>query len=205
MGGAVVGVVRAAPPSVSRPDFFSDRQQHFDKNGAIGRILGIDPGISGALALLTALGELTVADLPTIEIERGGKAKRSIDAMALADMIRAMHPTHAIIERVGAMPGQGVASMFSFGRSVGQIEGIVATLAVPVSYVTPQTWRRSLSVPAGKDGSRLRASQLMPAYAERWRRSRDDGRAEAALIALYGIVKLPTVASMASGIVEPTP
>lgn len=157
------------------------------------RLLGIDPEIDGALALLTSLGKLTVEDMPTIEVERGGKAKRQTDLASLADMIRAMSPSHALIERVGAMPGQGVSSMFAFGRSVGQIEGIVATLAVPVSYVAPQSWRRALAVPLGKDGSRLRASQLMPAYSERWRRARDDGRAEAALIALYGLLHAPGI------------
>lgn len=161
--------------------------------GQVTRILGIDPGLSGALALLTSLGVLRCTDMPTLEIERGGKAKRAIDTAALAAMVRTSAPSHAVIERVGAMPGQGVSSMFQFGRNVGQIEGVIATLGVPVSYVAPQTWRRAMSVPAGKDGSRLRASELLPAYAEQWRRKRDDGRAEAALIALWGLLHVPSL------------
>jgi crossover junction endodeoxyribonuclease RuvC len=155
------------------------------------RILGIDPGLGGALALLTSLGDFTVTDMPVLEIERGGKSKRELDIGALAARICEMAPTHAVIERVGARPGQGVTSMFAFGRGVGQFEGVIAACRVPVSYVSPPTWRRAMSVPPGKDGSRLRASQLLPAYAERWRRAKDDGRAEAALIALWGLLHVP--------------
>jgi crossover junction endodeoxyribonuclease RuvC len=155
------------------------------------RILGIDPGLTGALALLTGEGRLQVEDIPIVEVARNGKAKRQIDVAALTSYVRDLNPRHAIIERVAARPGQGVTSMFAFGRSVGQIEGIISALGIPISYVTPQIWRRALAVPAGKDGSRLRASQLMPAYAERWRRAKDDGRAEASLIALWAVTQGP--------------
>jgi len=154
------------------------------------RLLAIDPGLSGALAVVDTGCALEIEDLPTVTVDRGGKAKRQIDVAALAADVRRLAPVHAIIERVGARPGQGVSSMFAFGRSVGQVEGVVAALGIPITYVTPQIWRKALSVPAGKDGSRLRASQLLPAYAERWRRAKDDGRAEAALIGLYGLLHL---------------
>ncbi len=157
------------------------------------RILGIDPGLGGALALLTAAGSLEISDMPCHEIDRGGKHKRQVDVAALASLIRDARPSHAVLERVGAMPGQGVSSMFAFGRSVGQLEGIIAALAIPISYVTPQTWRRALAVPGGKDGSRLRASELMPGHAANWHRKRDDGRAEAALIALWGLTNRPSI------------
>ena len=150
-------------------------------------IIGVDPGQTGAVAVLGFDGALRVVDMPTVEIDRGGKARREIDVAALADLLRAIDGGQAWIERVAARPGQGVASMFSFGRGVGQVEGVLAALRVPVSYVTPQAWRKTLRVPDGKDGSRLRASQIMPAYAGEWRRAKDDGRAEAALIAMYGL------------------
>ena len=76
-----------------------------------------------------------------------------------------------------------------FGRVVGEIEDIIAALAIPVTFVRSVTWRRAFTVLAGKDGSRLRASELLPAYAERFRRKRDDGRAEAALMALWGLTR----------------
>jgi crossover junction endodeoxyribonuclease RuvC len=151
-------------------------------------IIGIDPGLSGAVAALGTDGRLNVHDMPAIRIDRNGKARRDVDAAALVDLIRTMGADAvAWVERVGAMPGQGVSSMFQFGRAAGIVDGVLAALAVPISFVTPQTWRRDLHVPAGKDGSRLRASQLLPAYAGEWRRACDDGRAEAALIALYGL------------------
>ena len=157
-------------------------------------IIGIDPGLSGAIAILPAGGKLEIHDMPIKAIERGGKNKREIDCAALVSILRPLvsgpvigGPMWAVLERVGAMPGQGVTSMFSFGRSVGMIEGILAALAIPVSYVAPVKWKRAMQVPAGKDGARLRASQMMPAYAAEWRLKKHDGRAEAALIALYGM------------------
>jgi len=162
-------------------------------------VIGIDPGARGAIAPLTTLGELTVHDMPAVTIERGGKNKTEIDTASLAGVLgeivdaRGRHNLLAVIEKVGAMPGQGVTSMFAFGRSVGQVEGVLAALNIPVTYVTPQTWQKALAVPKGKDGSRLRASQIMPAYAGEWRLAKHDGRAEAALIAMWGVLHLPEV------------
>ncbi|HUZ74554.1 MAG TPA: hypothetical protein VMU87_16335 [Stellaceae bacterium] len=162
------------------------------------RILGIDPGLGGALALLTPLGELTVEDTPLRVLTRGGKAARSIDAAMLARLVREMAPTHAAIERVGAMPGQGVTSMFSFGRSAGTVEGVLAALAVPVSYVSPQTWQRGVGMPKGQDGARARAGELLPAYAGRWPLKRHHGRADAALIAIWALHHLPLIMGAAA-------
>lgn len=156
------------------------------------RILGIDPGLSGALALLTTDMRLEIFDMPTLEIERGGKSRRAVDTHALAKLVRQLVPTVALVETVGPRPGQGVASMFQFGRVVGQIEGTLSALEIPVVQITAPVWRRYFSVPEGKDGSRLSASSWMPAYAERWHRKGDHGRAEASLIALYGALQTKT-------------
>ena len=152
------------------------------------RIVAFDPGVSGAVALLTALGELTVTDMPVLAIERNGKSKRQVDAVSLADLVRELKPDFAIVEKVGAMPGQGVTSMFGFGRSFGVVEGVIAALKIPVVYVLPQRWQTQMGVGKGKDASRLRASESLPAYAERWRRVCDHGRADASLMALYGLL-----------------
>ena len=125
--------------------------------------------------------------MPIFSVQRNGKAKNTIDPAALAAIVRRLAPTRAVIERVGARPGQGTASMFSFGRSVGMIEGVLAALNIPVSYAIPLTWQKAHKVPKGKDGSRLRASELMPRYAELWRLKKHDGRSDAALIALYAL------------------
>ena len=153
--------------------------------------IGIDPGLSGAIAFLDAeKGHLSIIDMPTFEVKRNNKTKREVSpvgvavAMGLAEKV-----SRAVLERVGAMPGQGVTSVFSFGRSVGIIEGVLATMLIPVDIVTPQAWQKAAGVRGGKDGSRLRASELFPNYAELFARKKDDGRADAALMAWYAATK----------------
>ncbi|MGE5548417.1 MAG: hypothetical protein ACM33T_16045 [Solirubrobacterales bacterium] len=102
-------------------------------------------------------------------------------------MIDAAGPiAHAFVEAVGAMPGQGVSSVFAFGKVFGLVLGILAANFIPHTLVPPQRWKRTLGVPADKDGARARASQLLPAHAGLWCRAKDDGRAEAALLAYFG-------------------
>lgn len=150
------------------------------------RILGIDPGIGGAIAVLDA-GWLSTMDMPTVEIVRNNKRKREIDAVQLARWLGNFTPDGvAILERVNAMPGQGVSSMFAFGRSVGMVEGILAALLIPVHYVVPQVWQKGMGVAKGDGAARLRASQLRPQDAGQWARVKDHGRADAALIAMWG-------------------
>jgi len=150
-------------------------------------IMGIDPGLSGAIATYdTETGDLMVEDMPTVEIVRNGKSKREISAQLLSEAIAAAYANQAFLERVGAMPGQGVSSTFSFGRSVGMIEGVLATLDIPTTIVPPTTWQRKVNVRGGKDGARERAMQLFPKQAKLFSRKKDDGRADAALIAYYG-------------------
>ena len=86
------------------------------------------------------------------------------------------------------MPGQGVSSVFSFGRSVGVIEGVLAMRGVPTTLVIPQRWQKACDVRGGKDGSRERAMQLFPDYSELFKLKKHDGRADAALIAYYGSI-----------------
>ena len=149
-------------------------------------IIGIDPGLSGAIAVFE--GEtLTIDDMPTHTVVRGGKEKRELDRAVLASFLRERESLIAYVEQVGAMPGQGVTSMFSFGKSYGTVLGILAAYGIPTFHVTPQAWRKALQVRPGKDGSRLRASELMPQFADMWPLKKHDGRAEAALIAYYGL------------------
>jgi crossover junction endodeoxyribonuclease RuvC len=150
-------------------------------------ILGIDPGLDGALAFLRSDGGLEIFDMPVHRLQRGGKAKREIDLYELARIVDAHGPiTRAFVELVGAMPGQGVSSTFQFGRSLGIVEGVLSAGFIPTDYVAPRRWRTTMGVRDGKDGSRARASALMPSCVGLWTRVKDDGRAEAVLIALYG-------------------
>ncbi len=151
--------------------------------------VGIDPGLSGALAFRNG-DEMSVEALPTLKISKGKGNRRILDLNALARLIdngtkNASH-VHVFIERVASMPKQGVASMFAFGETYGAIKGIVAAHFLPMTLVTPVTWKSKLKVSSNKDDARYRASQLMPRHAHLWPRHKDDGLAEAALIAFYG-------------------
>lgn len=79
--------------------------------------------------------------------------------------------------------------MFSFGKSYGAVLGALAALEIPVTHVTPQRWKKALSVRPGKDAARLRASELLPEHSNTWKLKKHDGRAEAAMIAYYGATK----------------
>jgi crossover junction endodeoxyribonuclease RuvC len=108
-------------------------------------VLGIDPGLSGALALYnTSEGSVEIIDMPVLEIVRNGKKKREVSAQALANQLVGRNVTAAFLERVNAMAGQGVTSVFSFGRSSGIVEGVLAAYDIPTTLVTPQAWQKAV-------------------------------------------------------------
>lgn len=147
-------------------------------------ILGIDPGLSGAAALVNQAGELVdVFDLP---IAGEGKLTR-IDGANLSRLLRATRPTAAIIEAVAARPGQGVSSMFRFGMATGVVAGVIGSLEIPIRWVSPASWKRAMRLTADKEAARLRALETWPNHARDFARKHDHGRAEAALIAAYGL------------------
>lgn len=150
------------------------------------RQIGIDVGNNGAIALLVDGKLETVVDMPVVEIQRGKTMKRQVSAQALVGIIKEMNPTHAAVEKVASMPNQGVSSMFAFGRSAGVIEGVLAALGVPVTYVQPAVWARTMNKGYGKDASRHRAMELHPDKQELFKLVKHDGRAEAVLIAMWG-------------------
>jgi crossover junction endodeoxyribonuclease RuvC len=148
-------------------------------------ICGIDPGMSGALALL-ADGELVeVADMPVIEVH----GKRRPNAAAAAEIVIRFNAALTVIEQVGAMPRQGVASTFAFGYGAGVLEGIHAALGRAILMVRPNVWKREANVPADKGAARMMATRLWPDHADLFARVKDDGRAEAALLARWGATK----------------
>ena len=150
-------------------------------------ILGIDPGAtSGAIAIVVDGQLLDVVDMPCAD----GIIAASLLAIELREAALAGLDDRpdVIIERVHAMPKQGVTSMFKFGRSLGVIEGVVATLGWPVEWVTPQMWKRHYGlIGKDKDAARLLALETWPEHAETFRRKKDVGRADAALIARWGL------------------
>ena len=157
-------------------------------------LAGIDPGVTGALAILDDPGDgrppalLAVHDLPTIT-DPGGPGRQRVSAAGLAALLRAGSIACVIVEQVGAAPvqgrRQGAQSMFNFGRGVGIIEGVTQTLGLPLHYVTPQAWKaRAGLLRSPKDPARAKALQLYPDAP--LHRKADGGRADAILIARYG-------------------
>tara|TARA_B100000524_G_scaffold291567_1_gene166405 strand:- start:1202 stop:1660 length:459 start_codon:yes stop_codon:yes gene_type:complete len=147
-------------------------------------VWGIDPGLNGAIALFDMTeGHLEVFDMPVMEINK----KRQVNPQLLTNILE-QHDAPVFIEQVGARPGQGVSSMFNFGKSYGICLGVSAGLKLQTTTVTPVMWQRACKVEKGKDGNRLRATQTFPNYSNLFARKKDDGRADAALIAYWGAV-----------------
>jgi len=143
-------------------------------------LMGIDPGVSGALAVLDGERLVDVYDMPTMQ---DGK-RRQVNAAAVAKLIRAHSPAAVVVEAVHSMPGQGVASSFAFGQSLGAIHGVVAALGIPLHTVTPQSWKRRAGlIGTAKDQARAKAQQMYPGAP--LARVKDQGRADAILIARY--------------------
>jgi crossover junction endodeoxyribonuclease RuvC len=143
-------------------------------------ILGIDPGISGAIAFFFPDHPERVAcdDMPV--------AAGNVDAVTLAARIAVMMPDVVFLEQVGSMPGQGIASTFKFGRGFGTVIGVVGALKLPLHLVAPSRWKAHFRLPADKEMARALALRTFPACAEQFSRKLDHGRAEAALLARFG-------------------
>lgn len=145
--------------------------------------LGIDPGKTGALAFLDDDGNLAhLEDMPDLTGAALGAWVR-----ALLDDLSPDTVTAAWVEKVGPMPRQGVRSVWTFGEGYGALLGALGAFGIPVHHVTPATWKKHFGLSKDKDLSRQRAVELWPADASRWARKKDDGRAEACLIARYGM------------------
>lgn len=148
------------------------------------RILGVDPGQSGGLAILHGGRLVKGRRMPVVEL----RGKKQVDARAVVDWWGdCLRPFDAaVIEAVHAMPKQGVSSSFQFGRMLGGIEALVFSVGVPVHYVTPAAWKRAMGLSSSKQAS-IDAAKLRfgSAADELLQHKADDGIAEAALIAAY--------------------
>lgn len=149
-------------------------------------IVGIDPGVSGAIATMFPDGMLSsVVDMPTVRVQQN---RQRVDAGALRDSLDHLRGfvDLAAVEDVGAFRGEAAGSSFTFGRACGVIEGVLAALRIPYVYVTPKTWQRHVGKPtgSGKEWSYTTARALWPSHADVFLKSKD-GRADAALIASW--------------------
>ncbi len=151
------------------------------------RIIGIDPGLSGAIAVLDDLKIFDLFDMPIMP--EGKKNKNQLNSAQLVNIIkRHIHTnsTFVIVEQVSAMPGQGVTSMFNFGQTFGAIKGICASLNLPIFYVRPAKWKKHFDlINASKDASRTKTIEMYPSISDRLRKKKDVNKADAILIARY--------------------
>ncbi len=154
-------------------------------------ILGVDPGVTGALTLLWPDQSCRVIDMPTLEV----KPRRVLDLAKLADIFDDLekHRPAVWMEQVGPRPTDGCVAAFSFGGMYWGLRSMCAAHRLPLEVVAPVKWRRAIGLKAGdgKDASRARASQLLPHASRNWPLVKHDGRAESALIALYGATVQP--------------
>ena len=112
-------------------------------------VWGIDVGLNGAIALFDMIeGHLEVHDMPVMEINK----KRQVNPQLLTNILE-QHEAPVFIEQVGARPGQGVSSMFNFGKSYGICLGVSAGLKLQTTTVSPVAWQRACKVEKGKDGN----------------------------------------------------
>ena len=142
-------------------------------------ILGCDPGLSGAIAVYFPdhPNVIAIHDMPV-----DGK---SVDGYELAKIIRQYNPEVAFVEKVHSMPNQGVASTFTFGESYGAAKGVLSALNIPIELVTPRQWKKEFELTSDKNESLELARMFWP-DSDKFKRKKDNGRAEAALIAMYG-------------------
>jgi crossover junction endodeoxyribonuclease RuvC len=147
-------------------------------------LIAIDPGLKGGIAIHYQ-GITTAQPIPI--------AGKVIDLPTIAALIRSHPPDVAVIEKVGSMPGQGVASTFSFGMGYGQIQGLLAGLGIPFELVTPQAWKKLVLAGTTKDKDAAiaycrRAFPDVPLVMPRCRVAHD-GVADALCILQFGLLR----------------
>lgn len=150
-------------------------------------ILGIDPGLHGAIALLDPLKLKVLEVIDTPLVYRNGKNEIDVYELGLWLDFRVEHIDFAVIEDVGVMTGQeGRVSMFNFGKNTGIIHGALGTLGIPMYLVKPAVWKSLMGLSRDKEASRALATKTFPSARDFWPLKKHDGRAEAALLALFG-------------------
>jgi crossover junction endodeoxyribonuclease RuvC len=157
-------------------------------------VIAIDPGLSGAIAAEEQDGSVSVIDLPTQYLF--AKNKNEIDGQRLAENLAPYAKHTVILEDVHSYGARdGSVASFSFGRTKGIIEGVCYALGMTIVYVSPQRWKadlcltnngQKLSKEELKELSRIEAKMLYPELADKLKRKKDDGRAEALLLLKWG-------------------
>ena len=152
------------------------------------RIIGIDPGLSGGIAILDDLKIYDIFDMPIMS--EGKKNKNQLNSAQLVNIIREnTNPKEdiaVVVEQVNAMPGQGVTSMFNFGQTFGAIKGICAALKLPIFFVRPSKWKKHFElINSSKDASRTKAIEMYPNLSNQLAKKKDVNKSDAILIARF--------------------
>ena len=152
------------------------------------KIIGVDPGLSGAIAILEDKKVFSIIDMPVMA--EGKKNKRQLNSAQLVNIIREnTNPKEdiaVVVEQVNAMPGQGVTSMFNFGQTFGAIKGICAALGLPIFFVRPSKWKKHFNlINSSKDSSRTKVIEMYPSLSSQLAKKKDVNKSDAILIARY--------------------
>ena len=153
-------------------------------------IVGIDPGIAGAICFFSDGKIIDVIDMPTMA--DGKKNKKQVNGRQIFNEISNLknkyinEPVSVVVEQVSAMPGQGVTSMFNFGQSFGVIKGICSAMELPIYYVRPAKWKKYFNlINSEKDASRTKVIEMFPKISHKLSRKKDNNKADAILIAQF--------------------
>ena len=153
------------------------------------KIIGIDPGLNGAIAILEDNKVLDILDMPVMP--EGKKNKRQLNSAQLVKYIKdnldeKSKEIVVVVEQVNAMPGQGVTSMFNFGQTFGAIKGICAALGLPIFFVRPAKWKKYFGlINSSKDASRTKAIEMYPSISDQPSKKKDVNKSDAILIARF--------------------
>ena len=152
------------------------------------KIIGIDPGLSGALAVMHDKKVINMYDMPVMA--EGKKNKRQLNSSQLVNIIKENinedEDTIVVVEQVNAMPGQGVTSMFNFGQTFGAIKGVCAALKLPIFFVRPSKWKKHFElINSSKDASRTKVIEMYPTLSDQLAKKRDVNKSDAVLIAKF--------------------
>ena len=152
------------------------------------RIIGIDPGLNGAIAVLQNNKVIEIHDVPVMT--DGKKNKRQLNSAQLVKLLKDNFQdevdTVVVVEQVNAMPGQEVTSMFNFGQTFGAIKGICAALNLPIFFVRPAKWKKHFDlINSSKDASRTKAIEMYPSISDQLSKKKDVNKSDAILIARF--------------------
>ena len=152
------------------------------------KIIGIDPGLSGAIAVLEDIKVLSLFEMPVMA--EGKKNKRQLNSAQLVNIIKENtnedEEIAVIVEQVNAMPGQGVTSMFNFGQTFGAIKGVCAALGLPIFFVRPSKWKKYFElINSSKDASRTKVIEMYPSFSKQLAKKKDVNKSDAILIARF--------------------